>query len=293
MLFIIRTGLIQFIEADIVLGTLIDQPNATPQPVMGHPPNTVSDITLESFLNQILAFNTANDASKKGVKLDFKSIEVFQGSLEMLTSLWSRVSARSAFYSSIYIFFFCQMNYPVWINADIVAGPLDNVLTTPVDPIRFLAGAKQLPNAVLSIGWTTRWGPEFTVGTYTQAQVTAMVNAIKSNGIAESGHEITFPVRAGIAAQSHDQLHELAAAINATNKVTFTIWSSANDMVNIDALRKFIFSFGLDKIYVDVPEEVSSRLDLGNAPGGAASLFRVGIITALMVCLSILFSNYF
>lgn len=188
---------------------------------------------------------------------------------------------------------FSQMNYPVWINADIVAGPLNNVLTTPVDPVRFLAGAKQLPNAVLSIGWTTLWGPAFTVGSYDQTQVMQMVDAIKSNGIAESGHEITFPVRAGIAAQSHDQLHELAAAINETNKVTFTIWSSANDMVNIDLLRKFIFSFGLDRIYVDVPDEVSSRLDLGNAPGGAASLFRVGIVTVLMVCTSILFSNYF
>lgn len=27
------------------------------------------------------------------------------------------------------------MNYPVWINADIIAGPVENVNTVPVDPV--------------------------------------------------------------------------------------------------------------------------------------------------------------
>lgn len=49
-------------------------------------------------------------------------------------------------------------------------------------------------------------------------------------------------------------LHRLVNAVNEKNNVTLTIWSSSGDSVNVDALRKLIFSFGLDKVYVDVPE---------------------------------------
>ena len=68
---------------------------------MAHPPTNTSDISLESFLNQILEFNNnlSDKTLMKGVKLDFKSTEVFSDSLELLKSLWN------------------TMNYPVWINA--------------------------------------------------------------------------------------------------------------------------------------------------------------------------------
>lgn len=60
---------------------------------MGHPPSITSDITLQSFLTQILEFNRPKEEqNRKGVKLDFKSIEVFEGSLNMLKSLWESVS---------------------------------------------------------------------------------------------------------------------------------------------------------------------------------------------------------
>lgn len=85
-------GNIEFIEADIVLGTIINDPTATPQPIMGHPPNVVSDLTLSSFLDQILQFNNQHPDATKGVKLDFKTIEVFTGSLNMLNSLWDKVN---------------------------------------------------------------------------------------------------------------------------------------------------------------------------------------------------------
>lgn len=87
------SGDIQFIEADIVLGTLINDPTNQLQPVMGHPPVTTSDISLDQFLGRILDFNNGQETQhKKGVKLDFKSIEVFEGSLTMLRSLWESVS---------------------------------------------------------------------------------------------------------------------------------------------------------------------------------------------------------
>lgn len=79
------------IEADIVLGTLSTSNSTQPIPVMAHPPAVTSDLSLESFLTQILEFNNKNSTNKKGVKLDFKSTEVFSGSLEMLTRMWPTV----------------------------------------------------------------------------------------------------------------------------------------------------------------------------------------------------------
>lgn len=154
------TADINFIEADIVYGTLDDDPEQIKQPVMGHPPIDHSDISLESFLNQISAYNS-HTTSKKGVKLDFKSIQVFDASMKLLTSIWDK------------------LDYPIWINADIIAGPVNNTETVPVDPMGFFAGCKQLPNAVLSIGWTTKWGPNYSKGSYTTAQIVNMLKAIR------------------------------------------------------------------------------------------------------------------
>ena len=76
------SGNIDYIEADIVLGKLN---NSGPDiPIMAHPPETTSDLCLDSFLLQINDYNSKYPDEKKGVKLDFKSIEVFEGAMETL-----------------------------------------------------------------------------------------------------------------------------------------------------------------------------------------------------------------
>lgn len=74
------------IEADIIL-----QNEGTPQqallPVMAHPPVLDSDLTLEEFLNIVLAHE------KSIVKLDFKSMRSVELSLQIITSKRSLVSA--------------------------------------------------------------------------------------------------------------------------------------------------------------------------------------------------------
>jgi Uncharacterized conserved protein (DUF2181) len=80
------------IEADIVFGHLIDDPLKVLQPIMAHPPNVESDISLKDFLTQIMDFNKNNlEEKRKGVKLDFKSTDVFSNSLPMLIELWGMV----------------------------------------------------------------------------------------------------------------------------------------------------------------------------------------------------------
>ncbi|XP_055704689.1 protein FAM151B isoform X2 [Phlebotomus papatasi] len=260
---------IDMIEADIVLGHLVDDPSGPEIPVMGHPPVNISDVSLKSFLTQILEYNRKNSEKTKGVKLDFKSTEVFDGSLAMLSDIWA------------------SMDYPVWLNADIIRGPVNNTGTTPVDSNSFLRGCKRFPQAVLSIGWTTRWGNDFTEGIYTDDQIALMSDSIRNNGIPSSSHPITFPVRAGIAAHSLPQLTTLMKAFNQTNTVSLTIWSSENDRVDVEKLRTLIFAVGIDKVYIDVPKDLLDQLDLGNPTSSAKHLssFTLGCFILFFVCL--------
>lgn len=211
---------------------------------MAHPPSETSDTSLKSFLQQIIFYNKIQTIKemRKGVKLDFKSTKVFQQSLPLLSDVWSMI------------------DFPVWINADIFPGPVNNNETIPVDAQIFFDGIKCLPNTVLSIGWTTKWSSNFSQGIYTEDQVDAMLDGIKMNKIM---NEITFPVRAGIAAQSLMQLDRLFKSLD-SNNVTFTIWSSENDFVDVKLLTQLIFHFGVDKVYIDVPELLSKQLQLDN-----------------------------
>lgn len=261
---------IQMIEADIVWGYLNDE--TTPQPVMGHPPAEKSDISLEQFIQKVLDFNTkqTSEKSRKGIKLDFKSTEVFNKSILILTNSWTT-------------------NFPIWLNADIIEGPVDPT-SIPVDPKSFFAGCKKFDGPVLSIGWTTRWGKNFTEGQYTEKQIDDMIGAIKDNNL--TNFHITFPVRAGILAHSQTQMLRLQKAVQDTkNQVTFTIWSSDSDNVDIEKLRKFIFEIGLDKVYVDVPEEVSSHLRLDLNPNSSYKFTASWLLLTLLMIGSQLFSR--
>ncbi|XP_059622831.1 protein FAM151B isoform X2 [Phlebotomus argentipes] len=262
---------IDMIEADIVLGHLVSDLDGPLLPVMGHPPANTSDISLQGFLTQILEHNRRNSQSMKGVKLDFKSTEVFTGSLAMLSDIWA------------------SMDYPVWLNADIIRGPVDNTGTQPVDPNVFLSSCRRFPSAVLSIGWTTRWGPDFTEGSYTESQIALMRTSIRNNAISSSSHPITFPVRAGIAAQSLPQLSQLMRDFAQTNTVTLTIWSSENDHVDVEKLRALIFSVGVDKVYVDVPKDLLDQLDLGT--NSAKRLFPFTLLGLALMILALFVSK--
>jgi len=239
---------ISMIEADIIYGHLRShQSGEELLPVMGHPPLTDSDISLQDFMLRILEFNkNSSKDEQKGVKLDFKSTDVYVKSLPLLKTLWSR------------------MDFPVWINADILSGPVNNILTKPVDADVFFQGSKDFTNVVLSPGWTTKWSEKAATdddddGHYTIDQVNEMIDAIKRNEIRNG---LTFPIRAGIAGGSLTQLSHLFDSLKDSNHVTFTIWSSADDYVDVEKLRELIFHFGVDRVYIDVPKKLYEQLRL-------------------------------
>lgn len=85
------------IEADVTLA----ETSRYPVPIMAHPPNNTSDLTLEDFLVEIVRSNCA-----KGIKLDFKSTRVVEPAF--------RVLARHSDF----------IKGPIVLNADILAGML-------------------------------------------------------------------------------------------------------------------------------------------------------------------------
>ncbi|XP_043270804.1 protein FAM151B isoform X2 [Venturia canescens] len=241
----LATDKAMMLEADVVLGTLNDPSGGNDTeniPIMAHPPEVTSDLSLEEFLESVLA------DGKRGIKLDFKSIEAFKGSQAILEKHRANLS------------------FPVWLNADILVGPVEANPTDPlpVEPNAFIAGAAtSLPESTLSIGWTTRYGSKFNIteGEYTNEQIRQMVEVIARS---ETKQSITYPVRAGLAAGNVELFKDLLEDTSA-HGATLTVWSSPDDTVDVAALSKFIKDIGVDKVYVDVPDDILSKLNISGA----------------------------
>uniref|UniRef100_A0A3B3YP73 Uncharacterized protein n=1 Tax=Poecilia mexicana TaxID=48701 RepID=A0A3B3YP73_9TELE len=130
------SGPSHMIEADVIM-----RAHDPMEPIMAHPPDTDSDITLKEWLEKV-------KMNSKGIKLDFKSLEAVSPSLALLEDLLA------------------EPDRPLWINADVLSGP--NGWTAPVDFQAFLSLVSGLPaQTVLSLGWTTGW----TVGTNNPGEV--------------------------------------------------------------------------------------------------------------------------
>ena len=82
----LKDSKIMMLEADVILGSRTGQDGL--QPVMGHPPTTVSDLTLLEFLEAVIKFQSEH---KKGVKLDFKTTESFNASWSAIDLIKSKV----------------------------------------------------------------------------------------------------------------------------------------------------------------------------------------------------------
>ena len=148
------------IEADVSMGTLTTGNDSTVLPIMAHPPHKTSDLSLEQFLTTIL-----ESGKRKGIKLDFKDIDIVEPAFAMLKRQEDKVMAFIQMAPKWQIniqLFLClttlKITVPLWLNADIVAGPV-KAATRPLDAARFLSLVKQFfPLAVISVGWTTRLG---------------------------------------------------------------------------------------------------------------------------------------
>ncbi|XP_018304687.1 protein FAM151B isoform X2 [Mycetomoellerius zeteki] len=243
---------VMMLEGDIVMGRHTVSNTTTDNiPIMAHPPATESDLSLEEFLNIILNNGT------KGIKLDFKSNEAFNNSKPILRKFQPSVMC------------------PIFLNADILRGPIN--ATAPVINATFVNEAsKVMPDSILSIGWTTRYGKEhnITEGRYNMKQLKKMIEIVTENHIKLP---ITYPVRAGLATNDIDGMKAL---LKNTTDATLTIWSLEDDYVDVAKLSKLIKEVGFDKVYVDVPKDLRNQLNLSSA-STMTSAVMINLIASL------------
>ncbi|RLV97448.1 hypothetical protein DV515_00011747 [Chloebia gouldiae] len=133
---------VHMVEGDVVLR------GGDGEPILAHPPDTDSDITLQEWLEQMVSTN-------KGIKLDFKS-----GSQRMAAGAGCALPARTLRLAAVgpSLELLGQvgqgLDRPVWLNGDILPGPGGSC--APLDARAFLrAVTSSCPDATLSLGWTT------------------------------------------------------------------------------------------------------------------------------------------
>ena len=195
------SGKSMMLEADILLcpedGT----------PIMAHPPNTDSDLSLTQFLEKTVG-------SSKGLKLDFKETAAVEPSLKILTDQITEQHGATI---------------PIWLNADILHGPCHRDCNDSVDPKVFLSlCAKYFPSVTLSVGWTTGNHISTENGGYDWHLVWPMKELLSN-----LTQPITFPIRANLIGNSIEQLIWL---LGLSDEYTLTIWSGNFDTPNMKDL---------------------------------------------------------
>ncbi|XP_068167702.1 protein FAM151B [Antennarius striatus] len=215
------TGPTHMMEADIIMRRLDPE-----EPIMAHPPDTDSDITLKEWLAEVKTHD-------KGIKLDFKSLEAVPPSMVLLKEVLA------------------ELRGPVWINADILSGP--GGTNRPVEPQAFLSAVRSLPTqTVLSLGWTTGWTPGSDNPGYSWDMVNAMEEICRT-----LQHPVSFPVRAALLAQSFSQMGWL---LQQSERYTLTVWTHPNDKLTVEDLLPYRKAFEGSKIYYDVPDSTRTEL---------------------------------
>ncbi|NWV80577.1 F151B protein, partial [Dasyornis broadbenti] len=195
-------------------------------PILAHPPDTDSDITLQEWLAEMASTN-------KGIKLDFKSLSALGPSLELLAQVGQ------------------ALDRPVWLNGDILPGPHGSCV--PLDARTFLATVtSSCPEATLSLGWTTgcHRGQVLSPG-YEWPMVQEMSRLCYS-----LSQPITFPVRAALVPGSILQLQWL---IQQSHRYSLTVWTGKEDMYSVEDLLFIRENFDKSRVYYDIFEPQNSE----------------------------------
>ncbi|XP_072525519.1 protein FAM151A [Salminus brasiliensis] len=202
--------------------------NETNIPIMAHPPNVYSDNTLKEWLEAVLE-------SKRGIKLDFKSLQAVEPSLDLL-----RIKNQTG------------IHRPVWLNADILPGPnVPNFWPVVNATLFFDLIQRKFPDVTISPGWKVLYLSLFPKVTYTQAMVEQMYDTVK-----HLPQRITFPVLAIMAKNGWPHLSWL---LSQSSRFSLTLWQGEENPTVNDLL--FIRDNSNPQcIYYDIYEPVLSQL---------------------------------
>ena len=194
-------------------------------PVMSHDLPGLTNFTLEEFMLEAIKTN-------KGIKLDFKYIEAVEPSMKILQSLQP------------------QTDQPMWINADIFAGPGSGA-RAPVNSTEFRRIVlEHFPYCTLSISWTTGWDSS---NPDSPGLDEAMIEEMAAYASTFEGQPITFPIRAVMARKAWAWIKP--KLLDTSLGHSLTIWSSSNDNLDAEDMVFLRQCYDIDRIYYDLPEQ--------------------------------------
>ncbi|XP_030917783.1 protein FAM151B [Geospiza fortis] len=238
------------VEVDVVLR------GGDRDPILAHPPDTDSDITLQEWLAQMGSTN-------KGIKLDFKRylstkivvlfaflpVTILQLVVDQTppycagqsgdgSGRWVRPARRGG----------CQcLDRPVWLNGDILPGPCGSC--APLDARAFLgAVTSSCPDATLSLGWT---GACHRGQGYEWPVVQEMWRLCQA-----LSQPVTFAVRAALVPSSLPQLQWLAFS---GHRYSLTVWTGKADLYSVEDLLLIRENFDKSRVYYDIFEPQNSE----------------------------------
>lgn len=224
---------IMMLEADVIM----DPVNYIP--IMAHPPENTSDLTLELFVNTILDVVDEEEDMKKGFKLDFKETGVLNASMAILEKALKRKEKEKV--------------PPIILNADILQGPNTGPNSTvKVDPEQFLKICGGIKQAILSPGWTTAFVGSNSTG-YTKNHTDEMVSLIKQSRVEQY---ITFPVRASLIPLNPKPMHLLLGQFQKIGSLT--VWTSASDTYKPEDLA--FLRLYKKKVFYDLPPDQLEKI---------------------------------
>lgn len=147
-------------------------------------------------------------------------------------------------------------------------------------------------NVVLSIGWTTG-RPKYHSEEYSSSNIEDMGEVIKNTtliNVNSKAVDVNFPIRAIYALKNQDILHNFYYSVKRNNPrstITYTVWSEKADTIDAAKLQKFIKYYGVENIYIDLPNDLRKKLNLGN---GASSLVQFGLLNFIITVLIIFYN---
>ncbi|XP_021958220.1 protein FAM151B [Folsomia candida] len=236
--------------------------------IMAHPPATTSDLSFNSFLDQVIEFNKGKSLEDmKGVKLDSK---------DYYSAAFSILRLRGRNESE-------PLKFPVWINADVVQGNSQSLPKVGGVDLLKLHNIN-LPSSVLSLGWTTKWDEGDIGKGYSREDMDEMIQVFRnfsSNPIRTENLPVTFAVRAVLAQNS---LSNLLYLLNATSqRSSLTLWTGASDpKVDLALIADMFKVVGRHRVFVDLPYD-DWKTSLGN--GMQITNWVVLVVASISVCL--------
>ena len=194
--------------------------------VMKHASTSKEPIEKECLAYDWLMRALSVDRTKiKILKLDFKNLRAVPNVVDILEKNLKDDSPE------------------IMLNADILVGPGAKPHTiAPVDSIKFLEYCERIPNATLSLGWTTAYSP-FETLCYEPRHVDAMLGLLDS----AKHSRVTFPIRASLAFESWPALSRL---LGHSQHASITLWT-AHEGVPLHQLEWIISQCQEHQIYVD------------------------------------------